>query len=173
MGCFLILTRLFLPSDLFQTLRTAVQPGPDFKQAVAVLPSHNFEVSASFRELVQTKFGGYIPSVRYTDQADAISTINRWAQDQTGDHIQEVVTALDAQTQLLLATVSYYQSESRRGFTCRGRGLAVLQVLPRHQLPIRSTSTTTVKNDGCLLTFFQPSSVHSSTRPSLSMSVSM
>lgn len=85
------------------------------KQAVAVLPSNSFEVSASFRELVQTKFGGYIPNVRYSDQAEAISTINRWAQDQTGDKIQQVVTALDAQTQLLLATVSYYQSKSHQG----------------------------------------------------------
>lgn len=93
-------------------MRTAVQQGstvPGLKQALAVLPSHNFEVSASFRELVQTKFGGYIPSLRYTDQAEAISTINRWAQDQTGNRVQQVVTAVDAQTQLLLATVAYYQ----------------------------------------------------------------
>lgn len=101
------------------------------KQAVALLPSHNFEVSASLRELVQTKFGGYMPSLRYTDQAEAISTINRWAQDQTGDQIQQVVTALDAQTELLLATVSYYRSKSHprmgrmggvltaAGFTCQ------------------------------------------------------
>lgn len=53
-----------------------------------------------------------MPSLRYTDQAEAISTINRWAQDQTGDQIKQVVTALDAQTELLLATVSYYQSKS-------------------------------------------------------------
>uniref|UniRef100_H3CGT8 Serpin peptidase inhibitor, clade A (alpha-1 antiproteinase, antitrypsin), member 10a n=2 Tax=Tetraodon nigroviridis TaxID=99883 RepID=H3CGT8_TETNG len=100
--------------DLFQNLRTTTQQGNTatcLKQAVAVLPSNNFEVSASFRQLVQTKFGGYIPNVRYSDQAEAISTINRWAQDQTGDKIQQFVTALDAQTQLLLATVSYYQTQ--------------------------------------------------------------
>ncbi|XP_003971497.1 protein Z-dependent protease inhibitor-like [Takifugu rubripes] len=99
--------------ELFQNLRTAIQPGniTNLKQAVALLPSHNFEVSASLRELVQTKFGGYMPSLKYTDQAEAISTINRWAQDQTGDQIQQVVTAVDAQTELLLATVSYYKTQ--------------------------------------------------------------
>lgn len=106
-----------LCSDLFQKLRSTIQQGhtvTDLKQAVAVLPSNNNEASASFRELVQTKFGGYIPNVRYSDPAEAISTINRWAQDQTGDKIQQVVSAVDAQTQLLLATVSYYQSKCLR-----------------------------------------------------------
>lgn len=107
-----------MSSDLFQSLRASIQQGntvTSLKQAVALLPSNDFEVSASFRELVQTKFGGYIPNVRYSDQVEAISTINRWAQDQTGDKIQQVVTAVDAQTQLLLATVSSYQSKSHQG----------------------------------------------------------
>lgn len=102
---------------------------------MAVLPSNNFEVSASFRELVQTKFGGYIPNLKYSDPAEAISTINRWAQDQTGDKIQQVVAALDTQTQLLLATVSYYQSKSHQGVVLTDEvGFPVLQILPWHQL---------------------------------------
>lgn len=127
-----------MSSDLFQNLWTTIQQGntvTNLKQSVAVLPSNNFEVSASFRELVQTKFGGYIPNLKYSDPAEAISTINRWAQDQTGDKIQQVVTALDAQTQLLLATVSYYQSKSHQGVVLTDEvGFPVLQILPRHQL---------------------------------------
>lgn len=94
----------------------------NLKQGVSILPSYNFEVSASYRELVQTKFGGYLPSLRYTDEGEAIGTINRWAQDQTGDKIQQIVTALDPQTQLLLATVSYYQSAYGVGLPVRGWG---------------------------------------------------
>lgn len=79
-------------------------------QSVTVLPSQNFEVSPSYKGLVQTRFGGNIQSLTYTEPQDAIDTINRLVQEQTRDQVQELVNNLDPQTQLLLATAASYQS---------------------------------------------------------------
>lgn len=101
-----------LLSDLFQTLRTTILQGGtamNLQQGVAVFPAQSFQVSSSYLDLVQTKFGGTAQSLAYTSPEQAIDTINRWAQEQTGDQIKELVTNLDPQTQLLLATAASYQ----------------------------------------------------------------
>lgn len=46
----------------------------------------------------------------YTEPHEATGVVNTWAQDQTGEKVQQMVTFLGLQTQLLLATVAYYQS---------------------------------------------------------------
>lgn len=100
-------------SDMFQNLSTAIlqgNPTLNLKQGVGVFPPQSFQVSSSYLNLLQTKFGGNAQSVAYTAPQEAIDTINRWAQDQTGDKVQELVTHLEPQTQLLLATATYYQS---------------------------------------------------------------
>lgn len=102
-----------LVSDLFQALRSAVLQGSivmNLQQGVAILPSSSFQVSSTYLDLVQTKFGGNVQSLAYTSPQETVDTINRWAQDQTGDRIKELVTNLDSQTQLLLATAASYQS---------------------------------------------------------------
>lgn len=102
-----------LVSDLFQALRSAVLQGSivmNLQQGVAILPSSSFQVSSTYLDLVQTKFGGNAQSLAYTSPQETVDTINRWAQDQTGDRIQELVTNLNSQTQLLLATAASYQS---------------------------------------------------------------
>uniref|UniRef100_A0A671VVZ4 Serpin peptidase inhibitor, clade A (alpha-1 antiproteinase, antitrypsin), member 10a n=1 Tax=Sparus aurata TaxID=8175 RepID=A0A671VVZ4_SPAAU len=107
------LSRSMLVSDLFQALRSAVLQGSivmNLQQGVAILPSSSFQVSSTYLDLVQTKFGGNAQSLAYTSPQETVDTINRWAQDQTGDRIQELVTNLDSQTQLLLATAASYQS---------------------------------------------------------------
>ncbi|XP_039982111.1 serpin peptidase inhibitor, clade A (alpha-1 antiproteinase, antitrypsin), member 10a [Xiphias gladius] len=99
--------------DLFQTLRTVVLQGGEamnLRQGVAILPAQSFQVSSSYLDLVQTKFGGNAQSLAYTAPQEAVDTINRWAREQTGDQVQELVTNLDPQTQLLLATTASYQS---------------------------------------------------------------
>lgn len=77
---------------------------------MAVFPAGGFQVSSSYLDLAQTKFGGHAQSLTYTTPLEAADTINRWAQEQTGDKVQELVTNLDPQTQLLLATTAFYQS---------------------------------------------------------------
>lgn len=100
-------------SDLFQALRSDVLQGSvvmNLQQGVAILPSSSFQVSSAYLDLVQTKFGGNVQSLAYTSPQEAADIINRWAQDQTGERILELVTNLDSQTQLLLATAASYQS---------------------------------------------------------------
>lgn len=103
--------------DLFQNLRI-LQEGAviNTKQGVAILPSQNFQVSSSYLDLVQTKFGGNVQSLAYTVPQEAADTINRWAQDQTGGQVQKLVTSLDPQTELLLATVAFYQTRFSPAF---------------------------------------------------------
>lgn len=98
--------------DLFQNLQTVVlQEGVALKlrQGVAVFPDQGFPVSSSYLNLVQTKFGGEAQNLAFSVPQEATDTINRWAQDKTGDQVQELVINLDPQTQLLLATVASYQ----------------------------------------------------------------
>ncbi|XP_072218308.1 serpin peptidase inhibitor, clade A (alpha-1 antiproteinase, antitrypsin), member 10a [Leuresthes tenuis] len=97
--------------DLFQTLRSAVLQTDavrNFQQGVAVFPAQSVQVSASYVDLVQTKFGGTVQTLSHT--YGAIDAINRWAQEQTGDRVQELTSSLDPQTQLLIATIASYQS---------------------------------------------------------------
>ncbi|XP_034007123.1 protein Z-dependent protease inhibitor-like [Trematomus bernacchii] len=98
--------------DLFQSLRTTVQDGSldmNLRQGVALLPRQGLQVSSSFQDLVQTKFGGSAKSLAYTSPLEAASTINLLAQEWTGDTVRELVTDLDPQTQLLIATAAAYQ----------------------------------------------------------------
>ncbi|GAA6230889.1 protein Z-dependent protease inhibitor-like [Lates japonicus] len=108
-----------LLSDLFQTLRTTILQGgtaTNLQQGMAVFPAQSFQVSSSYLDLVQTKFGGTAQSLAYTSPEQAINTINHWAQEQTGDQIKELVTNLDPQTQLLLATAASYQARFSPSF---------------------------------------------------------
>ncbi|XP_060947222.1 protein Z-dependent protease inhibitor-like [Limanda limanda] len=105
--------------DLFQTLRDAILPSGvslNPRQGVAVFPAQSFEVSPSYLDLVQTKFGGNARTVDYSTPQEAADSINRWAQEQSGDQVQELVTSLDPQTQLLLATVASYQTRFNPAF---------------------------------------------------------
>ncbi|KAK1874743.1 Protein Z-dependent protease inhibitor [Dissostichus eleginoides] len=86
--------------DLFQSLRTAVQDGSldmNLRQGAALLPRQGLQ------------FGGNAQSLAYTSPLEAASTINLLAQEWTGDTVRELVTDLDPQTQLLIATAAAYQ----------------------------------------------------------------
>lgn len=97
-------------SDQFQTLRTAVlQPSGGLQQGVGLFVPQDFQVSPSYLDLVQNKFGARTQNVAFTAPQDATNTINLWAQDATGDQVRELVPGLDAKTELLLATAAAYQ----------------------------------------------------------------
>lgn len=100
--------------DLFQNLQGSGVM--NVKQGVAIFPSQNFQMSPSYLDLVQTKFRGSTKSLAYTVPQEATDTINRWAQDQTGGQVQSLVTSVDPQTQLLLATVAFYQTQFNPAF---------------------------------------------------------
>ncbi|XP_041832539.1 protein Z-dependent protease inhibitor-like [Melanotaenia boesemani] len=99
--------------DQFQTLRNTVfqkDAVQNLQQGVAIFPAQGCQVSTSYLDLVQTKFGGKVQSLNYMANFDAIDAINRWAQNQTGERVQELLSILDTQTQLLIATAASYQT---------------------------------------------------------------
>lgn len=75
-----------------------------------VFPDNSFEVLPSYRDLVQTKYGGNIQSLVFTAPQDAIDIINRLVQEQTQDHVRDLVDNVNAQTKLLLTIAASYQS---------------------------------------------------------------
>ncbi|TDH00814.1 hypothetical protein EPR50_G00192580 [Perca flavescens] len=97
--------------DLFQTLSAGVQQGSaamTLKQGVAMFPAQGIQVSPSYLDLLQTKFGGSVKSLAYATPPEAADAINVWAQEVTGDEVQDLVPDPDPQTQLLLATAAAY-----------------------------------------------------------------
>lgn len=78
---------------------------------MGVFPSQGLQVSESYQQLVQTKFGGVVQSLSYNVPSEAIDTINRWVQDQMGDEFKDLLSSVDPQTQLLVATVASFQSK--------------------------------------------------------------
>uniref|UniRef100_A0A8C9Z364 Serpin domain-containing protein n=1 Tax=Sander lucioperca TaxID=283035 RepID=A0A8C9Z364_SANLU len=96
--------------DLFQTLSAGVQQGSaamTLKQGVAVFPAQGVQVSPSYLDLLQTKFGGSVMNVAYAAPPEAAEAINLWAEEMTGDQVQELVPDPEPQTQLLLATAAF------------------------------------------------------------------
>ncbi|XP_028296397.1 protein Z-dependent protease inhibitor-like [Gouania willdenowi] len=97
--------------DLFQTLRNLVlTEGLNLQQGWSLLPPQGFQTSSSFLLLVQEKFGGKIQSLPYTQPDEAMDAINRWAAEQSGERVKELLRDLQPQTELLLASVASYQA---------------------------------------------------------------
>ncbi|XP_029903411.1 serpin peptidase inhibitor, clade A (alpha-1 antiproteinase, antitrypsin), member 10a isoform X2 [Myripristis murdjan] len=99
--------------DLFQSLRNLVtrDGAAPLRQGVGVFPSQRFQVSSPYLNLVQTKYHGNTGSQTYTSPQEAQDVINRWGMEQTGNRVQDLVGPLDPQTQLLLVTAAFYQSQ--------------------------------------------------------------
>lgn len=72
------------------------------------------QLQSSYVDLVQNKLGATVQKVVYSEPQEAADLINRWAQYQTGDQVKDIVTDLDSQTPLLLASVASYQGTLQR-----------------------------------------------------------
>ncbi|XP_041660502.1 serpin peptidase inhibitor, clade A (alpha-1 antiproteinase, antitrypsin), member 10a [Cheilinus undulatus] len=98
--------------DLFQNLRNAVLQGgvaTSLRQGAALFSPQGSEVSSSYLDQVRTKFGGSVQNVDFATPQDAVDAVNRWARENAGDQVQDLVSTLDPQTKLLLATATAYQ----------------------------------------------------------------
>ncbi|XP_056150839.1 protein Z-dependent protease inhibitor-like isoform X2 [Lampris incognitus] len=104
--------------DLFLSLKNSITGGGAFplRQGIAVLPAQRFTVTSAYLDLVQNKYGGNSQSLSYNSPQEVQSTINSWAQTQTGDQVQDMVFSVKDQTQLLLVTAVYYQSQFTLAF---------------------------------------------------------
>uniref|UniRef100_A0A1A7WJ93 Serpin peptidase inhibitor, clade A (Alpha-1 antiproteinase, antitrypsin), member 10a n=1 Tax=Iconisemion striatum TaxID=60296 RepID=A0A1A7WJ93_9TELE len=103
--------------DQFRTLRDLVpQRAMNLQQGMAIFPAEGLSMSLSYQDLVQSKFGGKFQSLLYTSVPEALDAINTWAQEQTGTHIQQMLSTLDPQTQLLVVSAASYQARFSPNF---------------------------------------------------------
>uniref|UniRef100_A0A1A8KUK3 Serpin peptidase inhibitor, clade A (Alpha-1 antiproteinase, antitrypsin), member 10a n=1 Tax=Nothobranchius kuhntae TaxID=321403 RepID=A0A1A8KUK3_NOTKU len=98
------------PEVLPDQFRTLMDASTSIQQGVAIFPAQGLSVSPSYQDLVQTKFGGKVQSLFYAAVPEALDAINAWAQEQTGTQIQQVLSTLDPQTQLLVVSAASYQA---------------------------------------------------------------
>ncbi|KAM8847423.1 protein Z-dependent protease inhibitor-like isoform 1-T1 [Synchiropus picturatus] len=99
--------------DLFQSLRSAMLPveqPASLKQGMAIFHAENVQMPESLVRLVPSKYGGKIQQLQFSTPHEAVDSINRWAQGQAGDQVQDVLSTVDTSTQLMLATASSYQT---------------------------------------------------------------
>ncbi|KAM9798319.1 LOW QUALITY PROTEIN: protein Z-dependent protease inhibitor-like [Neosynchiropus ocellatus] len=105
--------------DLFQSLRSAMLPADPpaaLKQGMAIFHAENVQMPDGVVESVPSKYGGKIQTLQYSSPHEAVDSINRWAQGQAGDQVQDVVATVDTSTQLTLATAASYQTSFSPAF---------------------------------------------------------
>lgn len=79
-------------------------------QGIGILPRQQFKVDSTYRDIVQTKYGGNVQGLDYSDGA-AKDTINQFFSTYTREQVKEVVSAIDPQTQMMLITAVFFQGE--------------------------------------------------------------
>ncbi|KAM9356147.1 protein Z-dependent protease inhibitor-like [Pholidichthys leucotaenia] len=97
--------------DVFQVLKDQILTAESaLRQGVGIFPGQGSYLSSAYGTLVQMKYGGIVQSLPYSSPYDAADTINRWAMDQTGDKVKDMVSIPNPQTQLLIAAATAYQT---------------------------------------------------------------
>ena len=85
------------------------------KQAVGVVVDQKFTVAEEYDELVQ-KYGGKVVRVDFSSPEAARTTINTFAQSNTGEQVKDVLSASpDAATKVMLVTGAFFQGEDTSG----------------------------------------------------------
>ncbi|XP_008311903.1 protein Z-dependent protease inhibitor-like [Cynoglossus semilaevis] len=101
-------------TDFFQNLQNS-KPA-HLLSGLGLFPDQHVQLQSSYVDLVQNKLGATVQKVVYSEPQEAADLINRWAQYQTGDQVKDIVTDLDSQTPLLLASVASYQGRFQPAF---------------------------------------------------------
>ncbi|CAB1343054.1 unnamed protein product [Coregonus sp. 'balchen'] len=96
--------------ELFQSVRDSVAQSGFGNQGIGILPRQQFKVDSSYRDIVQTKYGGNVQGLDFSDGA-AKDTINQLAYTYTKEQVKEVVSAINPQTQMMLITAVFFQGE--------------------------------------------------------------
>uniref|UniRef100_A0A4W5NL40 Serpin peptidase inhibitor, clade A (alpha-1 antiproteinase, antitrypsin), member 10a n=2 Tax=Hucho hucho TaxID=62062 RepID=A0A4W5NL40_9TELE len=96
--------------ELFQSVRDSMAQSGFVNQGIGILPRQQFKVDSSYRDVVQTKYGGNVQGLDYSDGA-AKDTINQFFYTYTREQVKEVVSAIDPQTQMMLITAVFFQGQ--------------------------------------------------------------
>ncbi|XP_077595038.1 protein Z-dependent protease inhibitor-like [Stigmatopora nigra] len=90
--------------------------GLNMKRGLALFAGADAQVSANYTEEFRGKYGGAVKSLDTGAPQDAVDGVNAWLRQQIGEQAQDLTSALDPGTRLLLATAASYQGRFRLPF---------------------------------------------------------
>ena len=104
---------------LTESLQTAGKNRPyQLNIANALWAQHGLNLLPEFRELTGKSYGAGVREVDFGQSELARGTINSWVEEETKDHIKELLKAgdLDPDDKLVLANAIYFKGEWKRQF---------------------------------------------------------
>uniref|UniRef100_A0AAY5KIA9 Serpin domain-containing protein n=1 Tax=Esox lucius TaxID=8010 RepID=A0AAY5KIA9_ESOLU len=98
--------------ELFQSVRDSVTKTGFVDQAIGIFPRQQFQVDSTYKDVVETKYGGKVQGLDYGDWATK-DTVNQFAKIYTREKVKEVVNTIDTQSQMMLITATFFQENWR------------------------------------------------------------
>lgn len=81
------------------------------EQGMALFINTDFMVEKTFNEQLKTFFDADIKSANFADSMGTVKLINEYFKSKTHDKISDVVSSVDAMTQLMLTNTIFFQGE--------------------------------------------------------------
>ncbi|XP_034431621.1 protein Z-dependent protease inhibitor isoform X1 [Hippoglossus hippoglossus] len=96
---------------LFQLLHENITQNGSLKleDGMALFVHPHFEVEKNFENQIKTFFDADIKTVDFTDTEASVKFINEYVKKKTEDKVTEIISSLDAQTQLMLINTIFFQ----------------------------------------------------------------
>ncbi|KAM6954024.1 serpin peptidase inhibitor, clade A (alpha-1 antiproteinase, antitrypsin), member 10a [Aplochiton taeniatus] len=104
--------------ELFQKLRETISATNQFNfdRVVGLFPSQQFSVPSDYREVVLNKYGGKIQNLDFSDPLASQNAINEMGEQGTNYVIKDLVSTVNPQSQLMLATAAYFKGQFALAF---------------------------------------------------------
>lgn len=98
---------------LFQLLHENITQNGTMKldQSMALFTRQEFVVEKTFEDQIKMFFDADIKSVDFSDSKGSIKFINEYIKQKTEDRVTEMISSLDAQTQLMLINTIFFQGK--------------------------------------------------------------
>ncbi|XP_062253344.1 protein Z-dependent protease inhibitor isoform X1 [Platichthys flesus] len=96
---------------LFQLLHENITQNGSLKleEGLALFVHQHFEVAKNFENQIKTFFDADIKTVDFTDQEASVKFINEYVKKKTEGNVTEIISSLDAQTQLMLINTIFFR----------------------------------------------------------------
>ncbi|XP_018545504.1 protein Z-dependent protease inhibitor [Lates calcarifer] len=97
--------------QLFQLLNENITRNGSLKldQSMALFMRQQFQVEKQFEDQIKKFFDADIKTVDFADAKGTVKVINDYIKQKTEDKVTEVISSLDAQTQLMLINTIFFQ----------------------------------------------------------------
>ncbi|AWP16532.1 Protein Z-dependent protease inhibitor [Scophthalmus maximus] len=104
--------------ELFQLLHENITQNGSLKldQGMAIFMHRRFEVEKTFEDQIKKFFDADISTIDFTDTKGSIKFINEFIKHKTEDKVTEIISRLDALTQLMLINTIFFQGAWKMPF---------------------------------------------------------